>query len=205
MCVYILLMMLGKIRDFAIRTHHLFQSIPQIYIHLIICFRFFFIFRLCVCLMLCRKHICSYVHSVLQNIRDWQESKEDERQEKRDTEQAYCARSCVSVKCECEWIPLCMFVVNVNMIVLSLYLIEPFGLWQNLTQNCGALNATQTRAHTHKRALKMCIKYGKQLNTSNGKRKAYMRQAIERAKKRERISECASTCTVCLLARSHQW
>lgn len=149
MCVYILLMMLGKIRDFTIRTHHLFQSIPQIYIHLIICFRFFFIFRLCVCLMLCRKHICSYVHSVLQNIRDWQESKEDERQEKIDTEQAYCARSCVSVKCECEWMPLCMFVVNVSMIVLSLYLIEPFGLWQNLTQNCGALNATQTRAHTH--------------------------------------------------------
>lgn len=63
MCVYILLMMLGKIRDFAIRTHHLFQSIPQIYIHLIICFRFFFIFRLCVCLMLCRKHIYMFVRS----------------------------------------------------------------------------------------------------------------------------------------------
>lgn len=193
------LMMLGKIRDFAIRT-------PPIPIHSANIHTFnnmfsFLLYFLAVSVRCFVANIYVYtcVHGVLQIMRETgKRARKMKGKKKRDRTSILC-----SFVCECECMALCMFVCCEYECIAFL---SHWTVWalakSNLKLWCFECD-TNVRAHTHF-CTQTCIKYGKQLSTLNVNEKHICGKRLSE-QRRERMSECASTCTVCLLVRSHQW
>lgn len=134
-CMYILLMLLGKIRDLTIRTPPSipFHSIPHTHT-----FNNMFSF-----LLFSAKSVCAlsniYIFFIVPQImRHGKESaKQMKGKKKIQNKHIVFARVCMCAP----------------LYVLNFYHRNRFGFGESNIQNCGTSNATQTHTHT------MCIKY----------------------------------------------